>query len=97
MILTTLSALGYPAVIQFKRGGWRKWVCAIPACVVFVLDIVANYTELAWALGWPREKEYSISRRVRRMIADENELPPRRELARMVQVYLDAFEKDGKH
>ena len=98
MILSAASALLYPLVIQFKRGGWRRWACAIPACIVFVLDIVANYTELAWALGWPLKGEYSISRRVRRMALGQNgETPAQIALAKAVQVYLDAFEQDGKH
>lgn len=98
MIVTAATALLYPLVIQFKRGGWRRWVCAVPAYFVFVLDLVANYTELAWALGWPLKGEYTISRRIRRTAQGlHGETPAQVRLAKAVQVYLDAFEADGKH
>lgn len=98
MILTLLVALLYPLVIQFKRGGWRKAVCAIPALVVFVLDIIANYTELSWVWGKPLPREYSISRRVRRMaLGLHGETVAQVQLARAVQTFLDSAEQDGKH
>lgn len=94
MILTTATAFLYPAAIQFKRGGW--WLAVTPiTLVVVVLDVLANYTELSLVFGWPEDKDYTITRRIRRMKADE--IPARRELAQLVQVYLDACEPDGKH
>lgn len=63
--------------------------------LVVVLDVLANYTELSFIFGWPREGEYTITRRIRRMHFDE--VPARRKLAELVQVYLDAAEPDGKH
>jgi hypothetical protein len=98
MILTVLSALGYPIVIQFKRGGWRKFVCAAPAAGVFLLDIIANYTELTWVWGLPLKNEYSISRRVKRMTKGEHgETLAQVQTAKAIQVFLDACEPDGKH
>lgn len=95
MVLTTATAFLYPRVIQYKRGGWRKWVLSIPACITLVLDIIANHTELAWIFGWPEKGDYTITRRIRRMLNDP--IPARAALARGVQVYLDACEPDGKH
>lgn len=94
MILTTFTAFLYPAAIQFKRGG--LWLAVTPiTLLVVLLDVLANYTELALIFGWPQDKDYTITRRIRRMHADES--PARRELAQLVQVYLDACEPDGKH
>lgn len=94
MILTTATAFLYPLAIQFKRGG--LWLAVTPiTLLVVLLDVLANYTELALIFGWPREGEYTITRRIRRMHFDEVEA--RRKLAELVQVYLDAAEPDGKH
>ena len=96
MIFTAATAVGYGVVIQFKRGGLYR--ALIPfAAVVLVLNVLANYLELAIIFGLPRRGEYTISRRVRRMQNDPAEVPSRRELARLVQTFLDACEPDGKH
>ena len=97
MVLTVFCAAAYPHVIQYKAGGLKRLVWTIPALVVAVLDVVANYTELANVWGWPRPGEVTISKRIKRMASDPSEAPARRELARMLQVYLDAGEPDGKH
>ena len=94
MILTTATAFLYPLAIQFKRGG--LWLAIAPLTIfVVLLDVLANYTELAFIFGWPREGEYTITRRIRRMHFDE--VAARRDLAKLVQTYLDAAEPDGKH
>lgn len=94
MILTTATAFLYPLAIQAKRKG--PWVILWPLVLItMLLDVLANYTELALVFGWPREGEYTITRRIRRMHFDEVEA--RRKLAELVQVYLDAAEPDGKH
>jgi hypothetical protein len=96
MILTATTALGYAVVIQYKRDGlWR--LLSAPGLLVLLLNVIANYVELAFVFGWPRPGEYTISRRMKRMQNDPDEIPARRELARMVQVFLDACEPDGKH
>ena len=94
MILTTATAFLYPLAIQVKRKG--LWLLLLPlTAFVWALDVLANCTELALIFGWPQDKDYTITRRIRRMHADES--PARRELAQLVQVYLDACEPDGRH
>lgn len=96
MIVSATTAMLYSLAIQYKKGGaWE--ICRLLVVPTIVLNMLANYTELALIFGKPRPKEYTISRRVRRMANDPNEIPSRRELARMVQVFLDAAEPDGKH
>ena len=97
MILTSIVAVTYRVVIQYKQGGWKKWVLALPAALVWAFDVFVNYTEQAWIFGWPKKGDHTITARVRTMLADPDELPARRELARMAQVFLDAMEVDGKH
>ena len=94
MILSAALLMLYPVAIQVKRGGaWR--LLAPLTALAFVLDVVANYTEWAFCFGWPRESDYTISKRLRTMQATAD--PARAEFAHAVQVYLDAFEPDGKH
>lgn len=96
MVLTAITGATYPVVIQFKRGG--LWLALAPfALVVWLIDVVANYIELPLVFGWPKQGDYTITARVKTMQFDPEELPSRRELARMVQVFLDACEPDGKH
>lgn len=95
MILSAVCLFTYPAVIQYRRGGWHK-LWAIPALLVFLLDVLANYTEWVVIFGWPRKQDYTISKRLDWMEVNDP-FPSRRELARMVNVFLDACEPDGKH
>lgn len=97
MILTAFCAAAYPHVIQYKAGGLKRWIWTLPALFVAFVDVVANYTELANVWGWPRPGEFTISKRVKRMTSDPDEKPARRELARFLQIYLDAGEPDGQH
>lgn len=94
MILTAITAFTYPVVIQFKRGGlWN--VLAPAALLVWLIDVLASYIEWTVVFGWPRRGDHTITARVRTMHNDD--LPSRRELAALIQVYLDACEPDGKH
>ena len=96
MILTSITLVGYPIVIQFKRGGlW--WLFAIPGLVVLLVNVLANHIELPIIFARPRKGEWTISKRVKRMQSDPQELRSRRDLASLVQVFLDACEPDGKH
>lgn len=67
--MTLLLALLYPFAIQYQRGGkWEtylKWLAVITA----VIDVIANYTELA-LLTWdfPRAGERTFSQRCARLI-----------------------------
>ena len=94
MILTITTAVLYPIAITYKKGGLFAPLKAL-ALITALIDVLANYTELALIFGWPREGEYTITRRIRRMHFDE--VAARRKLAELVQVYLDAAEPDGKH
>lgn len=94
MILTAITAFTYPVVIQYKRGGlW--YVLFPPAVIVLIIDAIASYTEWTIVFGWPKWGDHTITRRIRSMHDDAAE--SRRNLAKLVQVYLDACEPDGKH
>lgn len=94
MILTVITAITYPVVIQYKRGGlWQ--VLAPFAALVLLIDALASYTEWTLIFGLPEKGDHTITQRIRSMHYDEAH--SRRELARLVQVYLDACEPDGKH
>lgn len=94
MILTTVVALTYPLVIQYKRGGLYRVLYPF-AALVLALDVLASYTEWWLVFGKPAAGDHTITQRVRSMhTADADS---RRNLARLVQVYLDACEPDGKH
>lgn len=96
MILTAITGATYPVAIQFKRGGF--WLILAPlALAVWLIDVLANYIELPLVFGWPKRSDYTITARIKTMQSDPEELPSRRELARLIQVYLDACEPDGKH
>lgn len=94
MILTVITAITYPVVIQYKRGG--LWQVLSPfAALVLLVDALASYTEWTLIFGPPKKGDHTITHRIRSMHFDEAE--SRRNLARLVQVYLDACEPDGKH
>lgn len=94
MILTAFTACTYPVVIQYKRGGlWQ--VLAPLAALVLIVDAIASYTEWTVVFGWPKVGDHTITQRIRTMHTDEAEA--RRNLAKLVQVYLDACEPDGRH
>lgn len=95
MILSAICLVLYPIAIQYKRGGWYRLLTPLTLAVA-ALDILANYTEWWFAFGKPPEKAVTISKRIRWMI-DNAPHESQREFARMVQVFLDAFEQDGRH
>lgn len=65
--MSILLALLYPIAIQIERCG--LWRVLLPVTVVaLVIDVIANYTELAlltW--DWPRSGEYTYSQRLKRL------------------------------
>lgn len=65
--MTLLLALLYPIAIQYERGGW--WLLLLPITVIaLVVDIIANYTELALlTLDFPKAGEYTFSTRLERL------------------------------
>lgn len=95
MILTAITAALYPFAIQYKRKGlWR--ILTPLTFLTAILDVVANYTEVAFVFGKPVGKDYTITRRFRRM-EESDPLPSRREFAKIVNTFLHACEPDGRH
>jgi hypothetical protein len=65
--MTILLALLFPLAIQYERKGW--WYLVLPVTLsAFVVDVIANYTELAFLLwDFPRQGEYTFSQRLHRL------------------------------
>lgn len=94
-MLTAITAFGYPIVIQYKRGGFW-WVLAIPGVLVWLIDVIANYTEWAIVFGWPAKGDHTITNRLKTMLVSDP-FESRRAFALGVLTVLDACEPDGKH
>ena len=62
-----------------------------------LLDVAANYTEVAIVFGKPKPGQTTITKRLKGMFSDPQELPSRRQFAGLVLTFLDACEPDGKH
>jgi hypothetical protein len=92
--MSILLALLYPLAVQYERGGWWR-VLAPVTLFTLVVDIIANYTELA-LLTWdfPKQGEYTLSTRLKRLQYD---LSWRGELAPYIVTYLNFFAPNGKH
>lgn len=75
-----------PLALQYERG--HTWLLPI-AALFFLLDVIANYTELAlltW--DWPQPGEYTFSKRLSRL----ERLPGiRGEICKSVSDYLNYF------
>ena len=92
--MTLLLALLYIPAIQVERGGW--WLVLTPiALVTLVIDVIANYTELA-LITWdyPQKREYTFSTRLLRLKHDNG---LRGRFARSVIAYLNYFDPQGNH
>jgi hypothetical protein len=86
--MSFLLALLYPIAVQYERGG--LWRAVMPITLVaLVIDVIANYTELA-LLTWdfPREGEYTFSDRLVRLKHDAGW---RGVIARTAVWYCDIF------
>lgn len=92
--MTILLALLFPLAIQYERGGaWR--LLAPVTFVAVLLDIAANYSELAlltW--DWPRKGEHLFSQRLKRLIHNDGW---RGSVARAVAKPLNYFDPTGTH
>jgi hypothetical protein len=92
--MSILLALLYPIAIQYERGG--LWRVVLPITfVTLVIDVVANYTELAlltW--DWPRKGEYTFSTRCKRLQYSQT-FGGR--VARAVKVYTNIFDPQQDH
>ena len=87
--MTLLLILFYPLAIQYERGGW--WSVLKPlAFIIAIIDIAANYTELA-LLTWdfPKHKEYTFSKRCKRLIHLDSWAGT---VGRITQVYCNFFD-----
>jgi len=90
-LLWVLFAIG----IQYQRGGW--WlVCLVAALPALALNVVLNYTLLAFiSWDWPRKGEYTFSKRLERLVLDTGW----RGIAAwyIARHLLDPFDPDGQH
>ena len=94
-MFTAITLFGYPIVIQYKRGGIWK-LLAIPGIIIWLCDVIANYTEWSLVFGPPEKGDVTITNRLKTMkVSDEFE--SRRLFASGVLTMLDACEPDGKH
>jgi hypothetical protein len=88
-MISLALALLYPIAIQYKRGG--AWSALLPlAFVTGVIDVIANYTELA-LLTWqfPLRTEPTFSHRLYRLRKGNRW---QRFVARVVIPYLNFFD-----
>ncbi len=93
-MISLLLLLLYPLAIQYERGGWWRLVAPITA-IALVVDILANYTELALLFwDWPQEGEYTFSLRLRRLQHNDSK---RGELAWYIAYLLNWISPSGKH
>lgn len=109
--MTLLLALLYPIAVQYNREVWPLWVqrhlglavfpawlrfiCSVVAFFALLVDVAANYTELAlltW--DWPRKGEHTFSTRLLRLRYDTG---PRAQVYAVVIRCLNFFAPDGKH
>ena len=92
--MSLILALLYIPAAQYMRGGlWR--IMAPVTVLALLIDIVANYTELAlitW--DWPRAHEWTFSTRLKRL---QHDTGWRGKIARLVAAYLNYFDPTGKH
>ena len=92
--MSLLLLILYPVAIQFERGGW--WYLVLPVTLLaLVIDVIANYTELAlltW--DWPTKYEWTFSTRCKRL-----QYYPgfRGGFARLVRDYTNFFDPQGDH
>lgn len=66
-MISLILAILYPIAVQAERGGW--WLIVTPVTfIALVLDVVANYTELA-LITWdfPAKGEWTFSTRLKRL------------------------------
>lgn len=87
-MISLILALCYPLAIQYKVRNWR-WLAPF-TLTVLVVDVIANYTELALLTGdLPQEGEYTFSQRLVRL-QDGNLW--QRIVAKIVIPYLNYFD-----
>lgn len=92
--MTILLAVLYPLAVQFERGGWWRLLAPITVFTLLI-DVIANYTELA-LLTWdfPRKGEHTFSTRLLRL---RYTYGWRGTVYHAVIAYLNYFAPNGKH
>jgi predicted metal-dependent hydrolase len=92
--VSIILALLYPIAIQVERGGW--WYLLAPVTlIVLLVDVIANYTELALlTLDWPKSGEWTFSTRCKRL---QHDTGWRGRIARVVRDYTNFFDPQGEH
>lgn len=93
-MLSLILAVCYPLAVQVERGGWWNILAPFTA-VVLLIDVIANYTELA-LLTWdfPQKREYTFSTRLLRLKHDRGW---RGYYSAYVITFLNYFAPDGRH
>lgn len=92
--MTLLLWILFPIAIQYERGG--LWGVFLPITVIaLVIDIIANYTELALlTMDFPKKGEWTFSSRLARLQHNEDW---RGSFAQYITKILDAIAPSGKH
>ena len=92
--MTVLLALLYPLAIQYERGG--VWLVVLPITfIALLIDVAANYTELALVTwDFPRKGEHTFSQRLYRLVRTPGW---RREVCIPVANVLNWIAPDGQH
>lgn len=92
--MTLLLWIFYPIAVQYARGGWWR-LCYIVALPTLIIDVVANYTELALlTLDFPKRGEWTFSKRLSRLQHNDGW---RGEFACYIVPILDKISPSGKH
>lgn len=81
----------YPIAVQFERGGWWRLLAPV-TLFALVIDVIANYTELA-LITWdyPQKGEFTFSTRLVRLKKDAGW---RGIMARKIAIYLNYFDEN---
>ena len=92
--MSIILILFYCFGIQYERGGWWR-VFSVIAVIGLVIDVIANYTELAIVTGdFPRKGEWTFSKRLARL---QYNTDWRGEFARYTVKCLDTIAPSGIH
>lgn len=92
--MSLLLLILYPIAIQYERGGWWRIVIPFFTIPAFIVDVIANYTELSLIYGLPRKGEYTFSMRLKRLSYLANW---KGDLARWCIDYTNYFDPQNDH
>lgn len=94
-MITILLWILFPIGIQYERGGW--WWLLFPFFTIptYILDVLANYTELALVFwDYPKKGEYTFSKRLERLRKGEER---KNKLASYIANILNDISPRGDH